>query len=215
MPQPPAVVRVRGEATADHAPDRATLAVHVRESSPDSRSAALARASEVTAHLRSALDGAEGVRRVVLSRVSVHEQWSWDPGAGTNQRAGWEATVGGTVEVDAGAVPEVAEVVAAAGAGIGGVSWELDDTAAVRRAVRRAAVDAAREAATDLADAVGRPLGPLRELADPGLSSAAPGGPETMAAMTRGSVGGGPSLDLDPQDVTVSAVVEATYALED
>ncbi|WP_170149278.1 SIMPL domain-containing protein [Geodermatophilus normandii] len=205
---------MRGEASADHVPDRATLAVHVRESSPDSRVAALARASEVAADLRAALDGADGVRRVVLSRVSVHERWSWDPGAGTNQRAGWEATVGGTVEADAGAVPDLAETVAAAGAGIAGVSWELDDPAAARRAVRRAAVDAAREAATDLADAVGRPLGPLRELAAPGLSSAVTGGPEAMAVMARGSAGGGPALDLDPQDVTVRAVVEATYALE-
>ncbi|WP_369253976.1 SIMPL domain-containing protein [Geodermatophilus amargosae] len=215
MTQPPAVVRVRGEATADYAPDRATLAVHVRESSPDGRSDALARASAVAADLRAALDGAPGVRRVVLSQVSVHERWAWDPAAGTHERAGWEATVGGTVQADAGAVPEVAEAVAAAGAGIAGVSWELDDPAAARRAVRRAAVDAAREAAEDLADAVGRPLGALRELADPGLSSAVAGGPETPAVMARGSAGGSPALDLDPQDVTVHAVVEATYALGD
>jgi uncharacterized protein len=213
--QPPAVVRVRGEATADSAPDHAILAVHVRESSSDSRAAALALASAVAADLREALDDAPGVRRVVLSRVAVHERWAWDPAAGTDERAGWEATVGGTVQADAGAVPEVAEAVAAAGAGIGGVVWELDDPAAVRRAVRRAAVDAAREAATDLADAVGRPLGSLRELADPGLSSAVAGGPETTAVMARSSAGGGPTLDLDPQDVTVRAVVEATYALDD
>ncbi|MGY1730577.1 SIMPL domain-containing protein [Geodermatophilus sp. SYSU D01045] len=208
MTLPPAVVRVRGEACADHPPDCATLAVHVREVSPDGRAAALAVASGVAAGLRAALDGVAGVRAVVLSRVSVHERFVWD--TGTAERAGWEATVGGTVQADAGAVPELAEVVAAAGAGIGGVSWDLDDPAAARRAVRRAAVAAAREAAADLADAVGRPLGPLLELADPGLSSAVPGAPETMAVMARG---GGPALELDPQDVVVRAVVEATYAL--
>jgi uncharacterized protein len=207
-----AVVRVRGEASADHAPDAAVLSVHVRAVSPSSRAEALERASAGTAGLRAALEAAAGVRRVVLSRVSVHERHAWDPDTGRHRRDGWEASVDGSVRVDADAADDVAEVVAGAGAGIGGVGWELDDAA--RRAVRRAAVEAAREAAEDLADAVGRPLGALVELADAGLSSAAVPGPERMAVMARGSVGGAPELRLDPHDVTVHAVVEATYALD-
>ncbi|MGY1702203.1 SIMPL domain-containing protein [Geodermatophilus sp. SYSU D00766] len=213
MSGPRAVVRVRGESTAEHPPDVAVLSVSASATSPDSRERALTEASEVTARLRAALEGADGVRRVVLSRVSVHERSAWDPAAGRHEPAGWEATVGGSVRADAGAAENLAEVVAAAGAGIGGVAWELDDPAAARRAVRRAAVEAAREAAADLADAAGRDLGPLLELADAGLSSAA--APESMAVMARGSPDGGPGLTLDPRDVTVSAVVEATYALDD
>ncbi|MGY1609399.1 SIMPL domain-containing protein [Geodermatophilus sp. SYSU D00700] len=213
MSAPRAVVRVRGEATADHPPEVAVLAVSASAVSPDSRQTALDEASRVAARLREALAAADGVRRVVLSRVAVHERFAWDPGAGRHQPAGWEATVAGSVHADAAAAEALAEVVAAAGAGIGGVGWELDDPAVARRAVRRAAVDAAREAATDLADAVGRGLGPLLELADAGLSSAAV--PEAMAVMARGSAEAGPGLQLDPRDVTVSAVVEATYALDD
>ena len=209
-----AVVRVRGEASAEHAPDAAVLTVHVRAVSPSSRAEALERASALTAGLRAALGPAAGVRRVVLSRVAVHERHAWDPDTGRHRRDGWEASVDGSVRVDADAADAVAEVVAGAGAGIGGVGWELDDPASARRAVRRAAVEAAREAAEDLADAVGRPLGALVELADAGLSSVSAPGPETMAVMARGSVGGAPELRLDPHDVPVHAVVEATYALD-
>ncbi|WP_457026565.1 SIMPL domain-containing protein [Geodermatophilus sp. SYSU D01119] len=207
-------MRVRREASAEHAPDAAVLAVLARAVSPSSRAEALERASTLTAGLRSALEVAAGVRRVVLSRVSVHERHAWDPDTGRHRRDGWEASVSGSVRVDAGAADAVAEVAAGAGAEISGVGWVLDDPASARRAVRRAAVDAAREAAEDLADAVRRPLGALVELADAGLSSATAGGPELVMAKARGSLGGEPELHLDPQDVTVHAVVEATYALD-
>ena len=211
MSEPRAVVRVRGEASAEHAPDVAVLSVSAAAVSTESRAAALEQAAAVVAALRAALDGAAGVRQVSLSRVWVHERSDWDPAAGRPTPAGWEATVGGSVRADAAAAEELAAVVTAAGAGIDGISWELDEPAAARRAVRRAAVGAAREAAADLADAVGRPLGPLRELADAGLSSGA--APEAMAVM--GRAGGGPPLRLDPRDVVLHAVVEATYALGD
>jgi hypothetical protein len=210
---PRAVVRVRGEATADSPPDVAVLSVSAGAVSADSRADALERAAAVAAALRSALDGASGVRRVALSRLWAHERSEWDPSAGAHRPAGWEAGLGGWIRADAAAAEELAGVVAAAGAGISGVGWELDDPAAARRAVRRAAVEAAREAAADLADAAGRPLGSLLELADAGLSSGA--APEAVAVMARGGPGGGPDLHLDPRDVTVSAVVEATYALDD
>ncbi|SFO26529.1 hypothetical protein SAMN05660359_02360 [Geodermatophilus obscurus] len=213
MSAPRAVVRVRGEATADSPPDVAVLSVSAAEVSTVSRADALKRAAAVVAALRSALDGAAGVRRVALSRVSVHERSEWDELAGRSRRAGWEATVGGWVRADAGAAEALAGVVAAAGAGIAGVGWELEDPAVARRAVRRAAVDAAREAAADLADAAGRSLGPLLELADAGLSSGV-AAPESTVLMARGAADGGPELHLDPRDVTVSAVVEATYVLE-
>ncbi len=211
MSEPRAVVRVRGEASAEHAPDVAVLSVSVAAVSADSRADALERAAAVVAALRAALEGAAGVRQVVLSRVSVHERSDWDPAAGRPVHTGWEATVGGSVRADAGAAGELAAVVTPAGADVAGISWELDEPAAARRAVRRAAVGAAREAAADLADAVGRSLGPLLELADAGLSSGA--APEAMAVL--GRAGGGPAPRLDPQDVVLHAVVEATYALGD
>jgi hypothetical protein len=209
---PRAVVRVRGEATADSPPDVAVLAVSARAGSTGSRADALERAAAVVAALRSALDGAAGVRRVALSRVSVHEVRERDPLTDRRLPGRWEASVGGWVRADVEAAEALIGVVAAAGVSIDDVGWELDAPAAARRAVRRAAVEAAREAAADLADAAGRPLGALLELADAGLSSGAR--PEAMAVMARGAAGG-PDLHLDPRDVTLSAVVEATYALDD
>jgi hypothetical protein len=209
---PRAVVRVRGEASAEHAPDVAVLTVSAAAVSADDRADALRQAAVVVAALRSALDGAAGVRRVALSRVSVHEVRERDPLTDRRLPGRWEASVGGWVRADVEAAEALIGVVAAAGVSIDDVGWELDAPAAARRAVRRAAVEAAREAAADLADAAGRPLGPLLELADAGLSSGAR--PEAMAVMARGAAGG-PDLHLDPRDVTLSAVVEATYALDD
>ena len=212
MSAPRAVVRVRGEATADHPPDVAVLSVSAAAVSTTGRADALERATAVVAGLRSALYGATGVRRVALSRASVHEVRERDPLTDRRLPSRWEAVVGGSVRAGVGAAEALIGVVAAAGVSIDDVGWELDDPAAARRAVRRAAVEAAREAAADLADAAGRPLGPLLELADAGLSSGAR--PEAMALMARGAAGG-PDLQLDPRDVTVSAFVEATYALDD
>ncbi|HYO36209.1 MAG TPA: SIMPL domain-containing protein, partial [Geodermatophilus sp.] len=101
MSAPRAVVRVRGEATADSPPDVAVLAVSARAGSTASRADALERAAAVVAALRSALDGAAGVRRVALSRVSVHERSEWDPSAARPVPTGWEAAVGGWVRADA------------------------------------------------------------------------------------------------------------------
>jgi uncharacterized protein YggE len=100
------------------------------------------------------------------------------------------------------------------------LSWHLDpDTdLQARRAVRRLAVADAREAANDFALALGANLGSLIALADPGLLGAT-----LFANGARGSshmgfasaMSSGASwdefVDIDPEVITISANVEASY----
>jgi uncharacterized protein YggE len=205
-----AVVRVRGEVSRRFAPDRAMLSVSVERTSATARAAALDEAAATATALRAALDGLPGVRRVVLSQVSVHDATEWNPAKQTQERAGWIAYLGGQVEVAADAAGPVAAVIAGTEATVAGVAWDLDDRTAARRETRVAAVNAAREAAEDFAGAVGRQLGALRELADSGLSRSEPFAFDARLASAAASA---PHVELDPAPVEMHVAVEATYLL--
>jgi uncharacterized protein YggE len=206
------VVSVRGEAIRRFAPDHAVLSVSVEHASATDRAEALRQATATVAALREALDGTPGVREIALSRVGVREATRWKPSGQEQEHSGWLAWISGRVTVDASAAGDVAGVIAAVEADVSGVAWGLDDDGvAARREARLAAVAAAREAAEDFAVAVGYQLGELRVLADPGLSGSAP--PAVAFGLARAAAAGAPELDLDPQPVEVSAVVEATYLL--
>jgi len=186
----PTRLSVRGEAASEVLADHAHITVQVRREDVD-RELATSAAGEVASAVRTALDGTGGIRRSTFSRLMVREVSEWDERTRTNQRRAWEASLGGTVDADADAV---------------------------HAQVRRDAVAAAARAAEDFAAALGGKLGELVELADSGLLSQgpsmqgrAPGMP--MAALARG--GGLGPVELDPQLMTVRAVVEARYLLAD
>lgn len=209
----PVLLNVRGQATAEVPPDYAWLTVEVSAADPD-RSMALRRAERDAADLRSAVEGAAGVRRLVLPRVKVHEETRWNQTAGTHDHIGWRAHVSGRLEVEVERVASVAAAVLAAHAAIGSVSWFLDDDNPAYRQVRRAAVADAFRAAADFADALDRTLGPLRTLADPGLLGGdgrgeAPVGRAMMAGVAMAA--GPPEFEYDPEPQTVWAAVEATF----
>jgi len=192
--------------------DHAHITVQVRREDVD-RELATSAAGEVASAVRTALDGTGGIRRSTFSRLMVREVSEWDERTRTNQRRAWEASLAGTVDADADAVGEVSGLLVEAGAEVLDVGWHVDDSNAVHAQVRRDAVAAAARAA-----ALGGKLGELVELADSGLLSQgpsmqgrAPGMP--MAALARG--GGLGPVELDPQLMTVRAVVEARYLLAD
>mgnify|MGYP003584896520 CR=1 FL=1 len=209
----PVLLNVRGQATAEVPPDYAWMVIEVSASDAD-RSVALRRTERDAAGLRSVLEGAVGVRRLVLTRVRVHEETRWNQATGTHDHLGWRAHVSGRLEVDVDRVAGVAEAVVAAHASIGGMSWFLDENNPAYREVRRAAVADAFRAAADFADALHRDLGPLRTLADPGLLGGdgrddRPVGRAMMAGVAMDA--GPPEFEYDPEPQTVSAAVEATF----
>ena len=213
----PTRLSVRGEAASEVLADHAHITVQVRREDVD-RELATSAAGEVASAVRTALDGTGGIRRSTFSRLMVREVSEWDERTRTNQRRAWEASLGGTVDAEADAVGEVSGLLVEAGAEVLDVGWHVDDSNAVHAQVRRDAVAAAARAAEDFAAALGGKLGELVELADSGLLSQgpsmqgrAPGMP--MAALARG--GGLGPVELDPQLMTVRAVVEARYLLAD
>lgn len=209
----PVLLNVRGQATVEVPPDYARIVVEVSATDAD-RSVALRQAERDAAGLRSDVEGAAGVRRLVLPRVRVHEETRWNQAAGTHDHIGWRAQVTGQVEVDVADVARVVAAVTRADAAIGGVSWFLNDDNSAYREVRRAAVADAFRAATDFADALQRTLGPLRTLADPGLlgGDARDDVPVGRAMMAGAAMAAGPpEFEYDPEPQTVWAAVEATF----
>lgn len=203
------VLRVRGSASTEVPPDFAELSLRVFAAHPEDRARALADAAGVADQLRSDLEGLSasgpvGVE-VHLSSVSVHPKNRWVGGELICD--GFAASVTGCVRCAADDAAEVAEVVAAAGVELFGVRWVLDDDNPARRHVRGLAVADAERAADDYADALGRPHGELRELADSGLSFRA----ELAPMVAEPGVWQGQRLTLDPETVHISATVEALY----
>jgi uncharacterized protein YggE len=96
------------------------------------------------------------------------------------------------------------------GAAVNHIEWALTDDRriAVERETRQQAVRDARQRAQDYADALD--LGPVmvRSINDPGVS----GPPQPKVMMAR-AVAGEPEIALRPEDVEISAQVEATFAV--
>lgn len=207
-----ATVQVRGTATEEVDPDRVFIAC-AAVARADTASAARAEATTIAERIRENSRALPGLRSLRLSRVSVSEVTHWDPIAQVTVADGWQATVGGHAEADASAASSVATVLVDAGGQIGYLEWSLDDDNPAFRRVRRAAVADAHRAAVDFADALGRTLGELVTLADPGLLNA--GGQPMLrtSASDAGSVSGEQALEIDAEPVTVSASVEASYTL--
>jgi len=97
------------------------------------------------------------------------------------------------------------------GLGIGYINWALTDSRRleVERKTRQKAVRDARRRAQDYADALD--LGPVsvHAVSDPGLNRPAPR--MAMLASAERSLDGAPAFTLRPEDVEISADVEATF----
>ncbi len=102
---------------------------------------------------------------------------------------------------------------------VGSVEWELspETRARVEREVAAAAVTVAVERATAYASAIGRGTVTPLEIADPGLLTGHgdPGAGPQPLRMARSAMamdaGGAPAVDFQPDDLVVSASVEARF----
>ena len=210
MTEQPTTLSVRGTASLEVLADHALVTVQVRRADPD-RGLATSAAAEAADAVRAAVAAADGVRRSAISRVRVTEVWQWDEPTRTNVRSGWEAALGGTVDVAAEHAGAAVTALVDAGAEVPGLDWRADDDNPGYREVRRQALSAAQLAAADFAAALGGRVGDLLELADAGLLSDGgdrqPARRMALVAMTSGAV------EVDPQVLTLRAVVEARYVL--
>lgn len=98
------------------------------------------------------------------------------------------------------------------------VRWELTESSrtAALSLLRAAAVTDAVTRAVDLADAAGLGAPRLVAVYEPGLrpGDGQGGGPSPMFARAMAADGGGPGLDLRPQDIELTAEVTADFATD-
>jgi uncharacterized protein YggE len=187
-------------------PDRDDLRLGASHMAP-TREEAMVAVDEVARRLRDQLGAVDGVEVVTIGWVRCSAEYDYSD---SNRRLmGFRASTWGTARCTPGAVARAAAVVTECRGDIQGVSWMLEDDNPAHREVRRRAVDAARLAAEDFAVAIGRPLGPLNELADAGMSDGRP--VASLASLAAHSSPFEVELELDPEPVEISASVEARF----
>lgn len=218
-------ITVRGEHEARVAPEEAVAHLSVRAEGPE-RGAVVERIAALAAPLREDLEtrkSAGTISEWSSQRVSVWANRPWN-----NEGRQLALVHYASVEITATFTDFaalswwVSEVAERDGVQVDTVTWRLTPATAksVEAEVAAQAVKVAVDRATAYAGALGlAALTPL-EVADLGLlthgSDASSPAPKMMraapmAAMDAGA-GGGPAVDLQPEDILVTAAVEARFA---
>ncbi len=211
-----ASVIVRGAAEREVDPDRLrlTLAVEAEAAQADQALADLADRSAALDRVIEQAGDAVLARRP--SSVSV------GPAYDRNGQVRGQ-TARRTVTLEARPAGPVGELLARAievpGTNLGGMQWLVEPRNPVHAALRAEAAADARARAEVYADAVGMRLGQLEWITEPGLRQGRPpddgARPEARMALaaTMDRADSTRILDLQPEPVTVTAGVEAGYAL--
>ncbi|MCR2784552.1 MULTISPECIES: SIMPL domain-containing protein [unclassified Microbacterium] len=213
------IITVRGEHDRRVSPERAVVALSITVEGPDrsqvvERIAALA--EPVTADLAARKD-VGGVVEWSSKRVSVWSERPWNEGR--RLAPVYHATVDMSATFDDPAALSwwVGEVAERDGVQIGDVIWQLtrETRASVEREVASEAVGVAVERATAYASALGLVAVTPLEVADVGLLVARPE-PAPASGMMRAAfmtdAAGSPGLQFQPDDIVVSAAVEARFS---
>lgn len=218
------IITVRGEHEARIAPEQGVAHISVRSEGPE-RGAVVERIAAVSTPLRDDLTARKTAGTVVewsSQRVSVWSNRPWNT-EGKQLAPVHYASVSVTATFDDFAALSwwVGDVAARDGVQVESVQWRL--TPATRKAteadVAANAVRVAVDRATAYAAAIGLSAVTPLEIADLGLLTheSASAGPEPemmkavrgMAAMD--SAGAAPTVEFEPEDIVVTAAVEARF----
>lgn len=213
------IITVRGESEARVAPEEAVASITVAVEGPD-RGGVVERIAAEASPLRddlAARKGAGGVTEWSSQRAAV---WSDRPWNSDGRRlplvhhASVELTA--TFRDFAALSWWLTDLSERESVQVQTVQWRLTrDTASAREAeVAASAVRVAVDRATAYAAAIGLATVTPREVADVGLLARAdqPAAPLMMRAAAMSADNGRPALDLQPQDVVITAGVEARFA---
>ncbi|MCV2489334.1 SIMPL domain-containing protein [Geodermatophilus sp. YIM 151500] len=205
-PAAAASVQVEGVGTATGTPDllRVTLGVETTAGTVDE---ALATADDAARRLLEALRTEDVPDRDVRTvNVSVHPTYGGDGQSVTGYTARHDLDV--TLRDLSGAGGTITAVVEAGGdaARVHGLTYALEDSAALREQARAEAFAAARRTAEQYAALAGRELGDVLEVRE----RRSPSGPEPLPA---GDAAGGEALPLAPGSATVTVTAEVRWSL--
>ncbi|MFE5410470.1 SIMPL domain-containing protein [Microbacterium sp. NPDC056569] len=218
------VITVRGEHETRIAPERAIAHLTIRAEGPE-RGAVVERMAALTEPVRDDLASRKSAGTVTewtSQRVSVWSERPWN-NEGKRLAPVHYATVDFSVTFTDFAVLSwwAGEVAERDGVQLGWIEWKLtpETKAAVERDVATHAVGVAVARATAYAGALGLGNVTAVELADVGLLTqpsvpeAAPAPRMLMAkASFAADAGGGPAVQLQPEEIVISAAVEARFA---
>ncbi len=213
------VITVRGEQERAVAPERAVAQITVVADGPE-RGAVVERIAALAQPVRddlAARKSAGGVVEWSSRRVAIWSQRPWNAD-GVQLAPVHHGSVELTATFDDVAALSwwIGEVAERDGVQVNGIDWQL--TPATRRAVEAevaaSAVAVAVARATAYADALGLGTVTPLEIADTGLLQSAPSTPHSgfdgarMAALRSG----GAELEFQPEDIVVTAAVDARFA---
>ncbi|MCR2819046.1 SIMPL domain-containing protein [Microbacterium sp. zg.Y1090] len=212
------IISVRGEHERRVAPEHGVVSLNVTAEGPD-RSEVVGRVTALTEPLTAALDAGRAEGRIVewsSGRVTVWTERPWNDG----QRLApvHHASVELSVTFDDAALLStwVTDTAERDGVQIAGVDWQLTPATrgAVERDVASEAVGVAVDRATAYAAALGRGTVTPLEVADVGLlvTPDHADSPRMMRASFAVDESAGPALRLQPEDIVVSAAVEARFS---
>ncbi|MFE0591825.1 SIMPL domain-containing protein [Micromonospora echinospora] len=206
------VVTVRGEAYREVAPEIARFTVTAMARDKD-REVTLNRLAERAAAIRVLLDGqGSAVDRRETGELRVRPELK----RSGERVVAYHGSVTTTVTVtDFAALGELMLRLADQDqVSVAGPWWSLRPDSPVHREARQAAIAEALGRAREYAEALGARVTGLIELSDSGMAAQ----PMTFrAAAFTGTTesGGAPEIDLDPQQQTVQAAVEARFAISE
>lgn len=210
------VISVRGTAQRRVTPELAVVSAQVRADGPD-RTSVTRRVGQVADTVRSRLKALEEGERIV--RWSSERAYFWSARPWNNDGRQPPPVHYGTVQFRAtfddfaelsGWIGELSEIDAVQ---VDGVNWRLteDTRARVERETASEAVGVALERAKAYADAL--QLGEVAaiEIADRDLLSR--DAPQPFGAMmARGAAASPPPVELEPEEIVISATVEGRFA---
>jgi uncharacterized protein YggE len=208
---------VKGSGEVRVMPDRASVRIMVDgegRSRDDAYTAAARAASAVDGVLHTE---AGALERVTTAALVVQPRTRWQDGEAV--RTGWTAYRGSVLEVRAlERLGDLLAQLAASGAAISGVTWELDSANAAHDQARTEAGRDARRRAERYAQALGVRLGAVAWIAEPGLRL--PGtqpAPAAFAATARAAApaapGGADTIAVAPEQLTVTASIEVGFTI--
>ena len=215
-------VTVRGEHEARLAPERATIRVTVRAEGTD-RASVVDRVMHLTEPVRESITTRRDTGIVVdwsSKRLSVRAERPWN-NEGKRLAPVYYASIDLTATFgEASALSLwVSDVSAWDGVEVGWVNWHLttETSSRIEREVAAEAVGVAVTRAQAYATALGLGTVVPVEIADVGLIAPAPVQPFAGVAKMRGAMmqesadAGGASMEYEPDDIVISATVEARF----
>lgn len=210
------IITVRGSAEAHLAPERAVAHVSASVDGPE-RAAVIERVAAVSAPVRDDLAARKAAGTIdewTAQRVAVWSERPWN-GEGRQLDLVHHASVEITATFsDFAALSDWLNLLATRDAlQVGAVDWQLtpETRARTEREVATAAVAVAVDRATAYAAAIGRANVVPLQIADLGLLESDAQPRMMKASMMAMDAAGAPAVDFRPDDITVTAAVEARF----